>query len=1214
MKNIKNYVRGFCSKYKNPIKTKELQQQYNDSRHPDIFYNNLVQLLMSTVLLGSRIIIIDKKEHFKVVIVQDEENYDIIYKNELINIAVHGLIVFILLLLTILSYKVKVVSQYSIIIVQLINPFIIGVLPGSNSEQIVKLYLIYELFAIQCILKMGYDSITTTISAVLGELIAMSLVANIQYSQFNKYMNQYYYNGLPMLFNTLWAIILIMRNIVLPKEIIWRQKMEFLQKVQIKIMKESYENIFDKLTQGLMIVKIDKSNSTIIDQHELNKFDALKIKYVNSKIQDFCEQSSSHIEYFDPSSFYLYNKMFIPYEVGDLRQIQDSQKISIFDIVNQHYQQRQEKNYFLIQINRQSSLQDSIGSQFNQLVEVQAVEIEFYNVKFEEEDCILLQLKNITQILNSEKEKLQTHYQDMLIATISHEVMNPLNSIVNLSSIAENQYQNVNEDNSQEAFDLIKTWLNFFQIINSSSKQVYYLVKSCMDIKLIKNNQFTSKVTKQKPIEIIRNIYNIFRMQINDKQIKFKIDYNDDLQASYTIDWDRYQQILINIMQNAVKFTLKGSISVSVQIDQIENGFLMITTKVQDTGVGMSEEILNNLFLTFSNNQSQDPSALGKNGIGVGLSICYDLISALNGEISVESTLDQGTQVTFALKFFKKQKQILNDRSRTKLSKKLTSHKINQNRNNDSSNNLLEIPQQKPRIRMLKPKNTPNFCDNDNSQIYNKSSFHLLDNQEINLADYQSIEDNYSSITKKRRGLQDFIDVNDINLLLASKNTFQYAKQRLSLRRNATEIRNQEESINAKKSLINQAQNQCMFRRNESQPLQIINIYNPYLQLIQPDTHTPTLQTSQGIQRSSQNQSQNLLRQNQRVPFNKIYNQSSAQNSIQESARSNASMLEKISEFSIEPKLNELIRKNFDNKYQFLNNNNANLLANQEHLHFQKNSASNLDIIQISYMNCKLKECNIESSNEVPNYLTNILAQQSNVKYTFGLKQDSNQNQEARKYELIVEGPQEDNSILYDRKEFSKEGQANLQTSSFVNTQCPQEVQMSSKIEGIDDNCRQQILITSTDSQEFDCNCQNKILIVDDNIFNLITLELMLKDQSELIVDKANNGLEAVEMFKRNLLNKECCNQHYRLILMDLNMPVMDGYEATEQIIQVIRDNQNQECTQDFIDSQISIVACTAFVNDENINHCFQVGMKQVLNKPVNQCELLKVVKKYMKK
>jgi len=78
-------------------------------------------------------------------------------------------------------------------------------------------------------------------------------------------------------------------------------------------------------------------------------------------------------------------------------------------------------------------------------------------------------------------------------------------------------------------------------------------------------------------------------------------------------------------------------------------------------------------------------------------------------------------------------------------------------------------------------------------------------------------------------------------------------------------------------------------------------------------------------------------------------------------------------------------------------------------------------------------------------------------------------------------------------------------------------------------------------------------LIVDDNAFNQIPLEVFFTENIKTHVDKADNGVEAVALFRKNL-EKTCCNVRYKLILMDLNMPVMDGFEASQRILQMQSD------------------------------------------------------------
>ena len=76
------------------------------------------------------------------------------------------------------------------------------------------------------------------------------------------------------------------------------------------------------------------------------------------------------------------------------------------------------------------------------------------------------------------------------------------------------------------------------------------------------------------------------------------------------------------------------------------------------------------------------------------------------------------------------------------------------------------------------------------------------------------------------------------------------------------------------------------------------------------------------------------------------------------------------------------------------------------------------------------------------------------------------------------------------------------------------------------------------------CSCEATVLIVDDNMFNLIPLELILKEMFNISVEKALNGQEAVNMYAKNI-QKKCCDTRYKMVLMDLNMPIMDGYEST---------------------------------------------------------------------
>ncbi len=153
-------------------------------------------------------------------------------------------------------------------------------------------------------------------------------------------------------------------------------------------------------------------------------------------------------------------------------------------------------------------------------------------------------------------------------------------------------------------------------------------------------------------------------------------------------------------------------------------------------------------------------------------------------------------------------------------------------------------------------------------------------------------------------------------------------------------------------------------------------------------------------------------------------------------------------------------------------------------------------------------------------------------------------------------------------------------------------------------------------------------MIVDDNYFNLIPLELILRETFGLKTDKAQNGQDAVMKFaKHNIQEKPCgCGVRYRLVLMDLNMPVMDGYEASQEIMRLHKKHLEQEQLKNnngeapktagsgeschtiaggYKKEALFIVAVTAFVNDENVRQCYESGMVDVIHKPVS-AEIIK--------
>jgi len=114
----------------------------------------------------------------------------------------------------------------------------------------------------------------------------------------------------------------------------------------------------------------------------------------------------------------------------------------------------------------------------------------------------------------------------------------------------------------------------------------------------------------------------------------------------------------------------------------------------------------------------------------------------------------------------------------------------------------------------------------------------------------------------------------------------------------------------------------------------------------------------------------------------------------------------------------------------------------------------------------------------------------------------------------------------------------------------------------------------------------SEILIVDDSVFNIITLRALISKSLNLKVDEASNGQEAIEM----ICNKERGNRPYKIVLMDCSMPIIDGFEATRILRKMMHESKLR---------YFPIIALTALATSDDKNKCLEAGMNKHLSKPL---------------
>lgn len=249
------------------------------------------------------------------------------------------------------------------------------------------------------------------------------------------------------------------------------------------------------------------------------------------------------------------------------------------------------------------------------------------NVKTNDEmETLAYAISNMAkQIIKADKLK------DDILANTSHELRTPLNGIIGIAeSLLDGSEGPLNE----------RVMANLKMII-SSGVRLDNLVNDILDFSKLKNQEIRLNVTAVDLKQIVNSVLTLSRPLIHKKEIKLINDVPDYI-SLVKADDNRLQQILYNLVGNAVKFTQKGEIVVSAM--QKKN---LIEIKVSDTGIGIPETQINNIFKTFY--QIDSSSVREYSGTGIGLSITKHLIQLHHGEIRVESKEGVGSEFYFTI-------------------------------------------------------------------------------------------------------------------------------------------------------------------------------------------------------------------------------------------------------------------------------------------------------------------------------------------------------------------------------------------------------------------------------------------------------------------------------------------------------------------------------------------------------------------------------------
>ncbi|MDT0645122.1 ATP-binding protein [Zunongwangia sp. F260] len=251
---------------------------------------------------------------------------------------------------------------------------------------------------------------------------------------------------------------------------------------------------------------------------------------------------------------------------------------------------------------------------------------------------------DITQEILAEKALLQAKEQaealniqkDNFIANVSHEIRTPIHAILGFTELLL----------EQEKDNLRKSYL---QSVKTAGDNLLFIINDILDLSKLEAGMIHLEEEQFNLQQVVKNVFAILHLKAHQKKIKFDFHINSGVPLDLKGDKNRLSQILINFLNNALKFTAEGGVDLKVELIKLANNEAVLKFKVRDTGIGIPPEKLKVIFERFS--QAEESTFRKFGGTGLGLNISKHLIDRQGGTVEVSSEPGEGSCFTFTIPF-----------------------------------------------------------------------------------------------------------------------------------------------------------------------------------------------------------------------------------------------------------------------------------------------------------------------------------------------------------------------------------------------------------------------------------------------------------------------------------------------------------------------------------------------------------------------------------